>query len=165
MLSSGANVIKVSSGANVIIWCYHVLLSSGMIAHPFFIFPENFTHSLLSSAIYSAEWYCRVWLFAADRNVRLAPFFFKFVHHTTTQPLYSAVGSHTRPSKFKFKQKCTKQPLLSAVGFYTYTWLDGNQAAALWGHIMAYFSRAENPSEDRTGRFISDEYDRVNKCR
>ncbi len=47
MLSSGANVIMVSSGANVIIWCYHVMLSSGMITHtPFFIFPENFTHSL-----------------------------------------------------------------------------------------------------------------------
>ncbi len=45
MLSSGANVIMVSSGANVIIWCYHVMLSSGMITHPFFIFPENFTHS------------------------------------------------------------------------------------------------------------------------
>ncbi len=45
MLSSGANVMMVSSGANVIIWCYHVMLSSGMITHPFFIFPENFTHS------------------------------------------------------------------------------------------------------------------------
>jgi hypothetical protein len=45
LLSSGANVIMVSSGANVIIWCYHVMLSSGMITHPFFIFPENFTHS------------------------------------------------------------------------------------------------------------------------
>jgi hypothetical protein len=45
MLSSGANVIMVSSGAIVIIWCYHVMLSSGMITHPFFIFPENFTHS------------------------------------------------------------------------------------------------------------------------
>jgi hypothetical protein len=45
MLSSGANVIIVSSGAYVIIWCYHVMLSSGMITHPFFIFPENFTHS------------------------------------------------------------------------------------------------------------------------
>ena len=45
MLSSEANVIMVSSGANVIIWCYHVMLSSGMITHPFFIFPENFTHS------------------------------------------------------------------------------------------------------------------------
>ncbi len=45
MLSSGANVIMVSSGANVIIWCYHVMLSAGMITHPFFIFPENFTHS------------------------------------------------------------------------------------------------------------------------
>jgi hypothetical protein len=45
MISSGANVIMVSSGANVIIWCYHVMLSSGMITHPFFIFPENFTHS------------------------------------------------------------------------------------------------------------------------
>jgi hypothetical protein len=46
MISSGANVITVSSGANVIIWCYHVMLSSGMITHPFFIFPENFTHSI-----------------------------------------------------------------------------------------------------------------------
>jgi hypothetical protein len=45
MLSSEANVIMVSSGANVIIWFYHVMLSSGMITHPFFIFPENFTHS------------------------------------------------------------------------------------------------------------------------
>jgi hypothetical protein len=46
MLSSGAYVIMVSSGAIVIIWCYHVMLSSGMITHPFFIFPENFTHSI-----------------------------------------------------------------------------------------------------------------------
>jgi hypothetical protein len=45
MLSSGANVIMVSSGANFIIWCYHVMLSSGMITPSFFIFPENFTHS------------------------------------------------------------------------------------------------------------------------
>jgi hypothetical protein len=28
------------------IWCYHVMLSSEMIPHPFFIFPENFTHSV-----------------------------------------------------------------------------------------------------------------------
>jgi hypothetical protein len=35
----------VLSEAYVIIWCYHVMLSSGMITHPFFIFPENFTHS------------------------------------------------------------------------------------------------------------------------
>jgi hypothetical protein len=40
----------VSSGANVIIWCYHVMLSSGMITHPFFIFPENFTHSICLTA-------------------------------------------------------------------------------------------------------------------
>ncbi len=45
MLSSGSNVIMVLSGAYVIIWCYHVMLSSGMITYPFFIFPENFTHS------------------------------------------------------------------------------------------------------------------------
>ncbi len=38
MLSSGANVIMVSSGPNVIIWCYHVMLSSGMITHPPFLF-------------------------------------------------------------------------------------------------------------------------------
>ncbi len=47
MLSSGANVLMVSSGANVIIWCYHVMLSSGMITSPFFVFPGNFTHSLM----------------------------------------------------------------------------------------------------------------------
>jgi hypothetical protein len=28
----------VSSGANVIIWCYHVILSSGMITSPFLFF-------------------------------------------------------------------------------------------------------------------------------
>ncbi len=38
MLSSEANVIIVSSGGNVIIWCYHVMLSSGMITHPFLFF-------------------------------------------------------------------------------------------------------------------------------
>ncbi len=48
ILLSGANVIMVSSGANVIIWCYHVMLSSGMITHPFFNFPEIFTHSTWS---------------------------------------------------------------------------------------------------------------------
>jgi hypothetical protein len=41
----------VSSGANVIIWCYYVMLSSGMITHPFFIFPENFTHSTVYRGI------------------------------------------------------------------------------------------------------------------
>jgi hypothetical protein len=38
MLSTGANVIMVSSGANVIIWDDN---------KPLFIFPENFTHSIL----------------------------------------------------------------------------------------------------------------------
>ena len=38
MLSFGVNVKIVSSGGNVIIWCYHVLLPTGMITHPFFIF-------------------------------------------------------------------------------------------------------------------------------
>jgi hypothetical protein len=41
----GANVIMLSFGATVIIWCYHVMLSSGMITPLYFIFPENFTHS------------------------------------------------------------------------------------------------------------------------
>ncbi len=43
MLSSGAKVIMWSSGANVIIWFYHVMLSSNT---PLFYFPENFTHSI-----------------------------------------------------------------------------------------------------------------------
>jgi hypothetical protein len=56
MLPSGTNVIiwsycyhlelMLSSGVNVIIWCDHVMLSSGMITPPFFIFPENFIHSV-----------------------------------------------------------------------------------------------------------------------
>ncbi len=41
MLSSKANVIMVSSGASVIIWCYHVMLSSGMITPPFLFFLET----------------------------------------------------------------------------------------------------------------------------
>ncbi len=47
MLSSGANIniwdYMLSSGMQ----CYHLelMLSSGMITHPFFICPENFTHS------------------------------------------------------------------------------------------------------------------------
>jgi hypothetical protein len=45
MLSCGANVVMLSYEANVIIWCYLVMLSSGMITPPLFIFPENFTHS------------------------------------------------------------------------------------------------------------------------
>jgi hypothetical protein len=55
MLSSGANVRMVSSGGNVIIWCYIVMLSSGMITHPFFIFPENFTHSFYQCRAVSFE--------------------------------------------------------------------------------------------------------------
>jgi hypothetical protein len=39
----------VSSGANVIIWRYHVMLSSGMITPPFFVFPGNFTHSCFTT--------------------------------------------------------------------------------------------------------------------
>ncbi len=57
MLSSGANVIMVSSWANVIIWCYHVMLSSGMITHPFFIFPKNFTHSAAAFT-----WLSKIWI-------------------------------------------------------------------------------------------------------
>jgi hypothetical protein len=49
MLSTGANFTMVFSGGNVTIWCYHVMLSSGMKTHPFFIFPENFTYSPASS--------------------------------------------------------------------------------------------------------------------
>jgi hypothetical protein len=63
MLSSGANIIMVSSGAIVIIWCYHVMLSSGMITHPFFIFPENFTHSWKSwVSVYNNKWTWENWM-------------------------------------------------------------------------------------------------------
>ncbi len=70
MLSSGTKFyhlelmlyVFVSSGANVIIWCYHVMLSSGMISHPFFIFPEKFTHSSFLIT-------CRCLLLAVFRTV------------------------------------------------------------------------------------------------
>jgi hypothetical protein len=38
MLSCGANVVILLFGANVIIWCYHVVLSSGMITPPILFF-------------------------------------------------------------------------------------------------------------------------------
>jgi hypothetical protein len=58
MLSSGANFIMVSSGADVIIWCYHVMLSSGMIAHPFFIFLKTSLTRYGASYIASKFNYC-----------------------------------------------------------------------------------------------------------
>jgi hypothetical protein len=53
MISSGANIIMLQSVANVILWCYHVMLSSGMITPPFFIFPENFTYA---EKFHQPEW-------------------------------------------------------------------------------------------------------------
>ncbi len=49
MKSSGANVIVLQSEANVFIWCYHVMLSSGMITPPFFLFflKTSLTRSIL----------------------------------------------------------------------------------------------------------------------
>jgi hypothetical protein len=63
MISSGASVIMLQSGATVIIWCYHVMLSSGMITPSFFILRENFTtaqagHQL---SIYSKELFGRTY--------------------------------------------------------------------------------------------------------
>ena len=52
MLSCGATIVILSFGVNVIIWCYHVMLSFVMITPPFFIFPENFTNSSQSSSIF-----------------------------------------------------------------------------------------------------------------
>ncbi len=49
MISSGANIIMVSSGANVIIWCYHVMLSSGMITHPFLFFLKTSLTPLIAN--------------------------------------------------------------------------------------------------------------------
>ncbi len=47
MLSFVANVKIVSSGGNVIIWCYHVMLPAGMITHPFLFFLKtSLTHIL-----------------------------------------------------------------------------------------------------------------------
>jgi hypothetical protein len=43
MLSSGASVVVLQSGATVVIWCRRVMLSSVMVAPPFFVFSESFT--------------------------------------------------------------------------------------------------------------------------
>jgi hypothetical protein len=54
----------LSPGANVIIWCYHVMLSSGMITPLFFIFPENFTHSSPEAIRVTSN---NIWLNVAQR--------------------------------------------------------------------------------------------------
>ncbi len=51
----------LSYGVNVIIQCYHVMLSSGMITTPFFIFPGNFTHSMKTQQIYPVFRYVMQW--------------------------------------------------------------------------------------------------------
>jgi hypothetical protein len=117
----GCNVIildaMLSFGANVIIWCYHVMLSSGMITHPFFIFPENFTHSFLAlSSVQSvpsfppiclirsflpsllSNLYCRSLLYMSSRLFRL---FLSFVH--------------TNPYRLSLSPICTKLLTLSSV--------------------------------------------------
>ncbi len=50
----------LSSGPNVIIWCYYVMLSSGMITPPFFIIPENFTHSFVTIIILPFSNICKI---------------------------------------------------------------------------------------------------------
>ncbi len=56
-----AHVIILLSEANVIIWCYHVILSSGMITPPFFIFPGNFTHSFSNMTQWSTIFICQMY--------------------------------------------------------------------------------------------------------
>jgi hypothetical protein len=58
----------------VIIWCYHVMLSSGMIAPPFFFFPETsltpFLHTICEYVQYSvliANFYTS---FARERSAK-----------------------------------------------------------------------------------------------
>ncbi len=66
------------------------------------------------------------------------------------QPLQSAAGSHTQPSKFKLKKSMPTGHSLSAAGFYTR--LDGQHSPLKTYHSV--FSRAEKPSEDiRQGLF------------
>jgi hypothetical protein len=78
---SYSNVVMLSFGADVIIWCYHVMLSSGMITPPYFIFPENFTH--LENPIY-------VFLFWELRS--LSP---NFHIHVSVSDLYiPRIGPH-----------------------------------------------------------------------
>jgi hypothetical protein len=75
----GCNII-IWSYSNVIIWCYHLMLSSGMITPPFFIFPENFTHSLS----------------AQPASLRCLPFGSKLLQGIATM---TYTRSHTRPSQ------------------------------------------------------------------
>jgi hypothetical protein len=63
-------------------------------------------------------------------------------------PLQSAESSHARPSKFKFKKSASNGQ------YYQQTWMG---STALYEHIMAFFSRAEKPSEDINSRLFFDE--------
>ncbi len=85
MLSFEANVIMVSSGANVIIWCYHVMLSSGMITSPFFVFRGNFTHSNKQQIFRAAAHvcFCITHFFAKIcQDLMLSNFTLKWFHVT-----------------------------------------------------------------------------------
>ena len=73
MLSSGDNVVILSFGANVIIWCYHVMLSIGMITPPLFIFPEPSLTRISGpwgSIVSKRQNRCTYWLIDAKAKCR-----------------------------------------------------------------------------------------------
>ncbi len=63
----------------VIIWCYHVMLSSGMITPPFFVFPGNFTHSKYLSIYEEVD--SHIWLCNRSLHMRKILFYFLSVYY------------------------------------------------------------------------------------
>ncbi len=96
MLSCGANVVMLSFGANVIIWCYRVMLSSWMITPPYFIFPENFTHSKLGQKTRQRLESKKTWVYAQKPQLKMTfknsiSVLFSQGNFTASIPLNSAV--------------------------------------------------------------------------
>jgi hypothetical protein len=63
MLSCGANDVILSFGANVIICCYHVMLSSGMITPPFLFFLKTSLTRL------NLPFSCKIFIFGFSLNI------------------------------------------------------------------------------------------------
>jgi hypothetical protein len=94
MLSSGANVIMLQNGANVISWCYHVMLSSGMITPLFFNFflKTSLTHLAAEKFSWDLANQKKVW-----KNGKVA------VGHLLTILLFLFYGSVFSPYSKIFK--------------------------------------------------------------
>ena len=76
----------LSSGANVIIWCYHVMLSSGMITPPFFIFLKtSLTRKQVKTGAFTV--FTHLWAFLSKKVI------FWFAHICILNPYNKDVST------------------------------------------------------------------------